>query len=157
MSNVYLCSDWHLGHANIHKMRGLESAEENTKRLVSGYMETVGKRDVVWFLGDIAFTREGLALIGQLPGDKRLVIGNHDTDRSLTVLDFLAVFKQVHGLVGYKRAWLSHCPMHPDELRGKINIHGHMHGNQIKDGRYYNVCPEIIGWKPITYQQLLGI
>lgn len=160
MSIVYLCSDWHLGHKNIAKFRDVSSAEQNTQRLLQGYLATVTKRDVVWFLGDVAFNYESLQLIRALPGDKRLVLGNHDTERGLSIKDFAEVFTEIHGMVKYKKAWLSHCPLHPSELRGRINIHGHTHGNLVygaltPDARYINACPEVVGFKPVSYLRLV--
>ncbi len=53
--NLYICSDPHLGHGNIHEFRdGVTSAADNTRQFVKEYTERVGKRTVVWFLGDVS-------------------------------------------------------------------------------------------------------
>lgn len=49
------------------------------------------------------------------------------------------VFDEVHGLLKYKEFWLSHAPLHPDELRGKKNVHGHVHTESVNDLNYLNV------------------
>lgn len=157
MSRVWLTSDWHLGHRNIAKFRPcVSSMEDNTEQLVTNYNKLITKRDIVWFLGDVAFDPEHLAVIASLPGDKRLVLGNHDTDRKVDIANLCLVFDQIHGLYRYKAAWLSHAPIHPDELRGKINIHGHTHSHFIMDDRYVNVCVENTGMRPILYQDIIG-
>lgn len=156
MTQVYMTSDWHLNHRNIPKFRDVESVEENTKRLVEGYLATITKRDIVYFLGDIAFDHEGLEVVKSLPGDKRLILGNHDTDRKVDIADLMLVYDQIHGIFDYKASWLSHAPIHPQELRGKLNIHGHMHNEHIKDRRYVNVCVDNTNMRPITYTSILN-
>ncbi len=123
--------------------------------LVSNYLSVVRKKDIIWFLGDIIFDDAAGNIIKELPGDKRLVLGNHDTDRKATFKGLLEVFTKVHSLVSYKDAWLSHAPLHPQELRGKINIHGHVHEHSIKDTRYYNACVENTNYTPVLYQSIL--
>jgi calcineurin-like phosphoesterase family protein len=63
----------------------------------------------------------------------------------------------------------THIPIHPKELSGRfnLNIHGHTHGyrvtkdedsygldGQVIDDRYLSVCPEIIGYKPMTLEEI---
>ena len=44
---------------------------------------------------------------------------------------------------------MSHAPIHPNELRGRFNLHGHVHQNSITlpdgslDDRYINCCVEM--------------
>ena len=70
------------------------------------------------------------------------------------------------GLEKYKGAWLSHAPIHPAELRGKINIHGHVHYANVLDetgkldNRYFNVSLENTGGCPIALnviKEILGV
>lgn len=157
MTCVYMTSDWHLGHRAIAKHReGVNSVDHNTHILVTNYKAVVTKRDVVWFLGDILFEEQYLEVIADLPGTKHLVLGNHCTDRKVTTKQLVEVFDSVHGLVKYKEAWLSHAPIHPCELRGRLNIHGHMHQQTVGDERYVNVCVEHTGMTPIKYQKILN-
>lgn len=153
---MWVTSDWHLGHKRIARFRNnIKSMEENTSLLISNYNEVICKRDVVWFLGDIAFNKESLEEIDKLKGDKRLILGNHDTHKHLTISDLSTVFNEIHSLISYKDAWLSHCPIHPDELRGKINIHGHTHNHIINDNRYINVCVDQTNMYPVIYQEII--
>lgn len=146
MTQVLVCSDLHLGHKNIHNLRKeVASCADNTARIVNDWVSVVTKRDRVYILGDAAFDDEGLRVLHDLPGEKILVRGNHD-EYSLRMYAY--TFKDVVGFIKYKRYWLSHCPIHPDELRGRVNIHGHVHYANITDmngecdQRYFNVCPE---------------
>lgn len=151
--SVYFCSDLHFGHENIYKFRSfVESSEDNDNQIIRDWKKTITKRDTVYVLGDAAFTTESCDQFGELPGEKYLIRGNHD---KLNTSYYLKYFKEVYGFLKYKEFWLSHAPIHPDELRGKINLHGHIHYNLImlpfnpvlhtfqrQDTRYFNCCVE---------------
>lgn len=156
MSTVYITSDWHLGHKNVIKFRKqFGTSDEHDGLILENYLSTVGKRDIVWFLGDMCFDLESIQLIQKLPGDKRIILGNHDIERGVPIEQYVLTFDQVWGLHQYKNSWLSHAPIHPDELRGKVNIHGHVHEYSIKDPMYFNACLENTEYKPMKYQDII--
>lgn len=159
MTCVYHTSDWHLGHKNAYKWSGkFSSQEEREGNIIENYCSQINKRDHVYFHGDIAFTIENLAIIKKLVGIKHLILGNHDTDdfsKGIDIANLILVFDTVHGIKERKQSWLSHSPIHEQELRGKINIHGHVHHNTIDDPRYYNVCLENTDFKPKKYQDII--
>jgi calcineurin-like phosphoesterase family protein len=158
MSRILLCSDLHLGHKNIHKYRMCgpwQFADEGEHRcwLMNALRDAFQPKDHIIVAGDVAFTREALAEFKQLPGRKTMIRGNHD---NFTTREYLEVFEEVYGLWCWKSFWFSHAPIHPDELRGRVNLHGHVHTETIKqtlrihtdfqtnvdDRRYFNLCPE---------------
>lgn len=151
MSTLFT-SDPHLGHRNIAKFRKfVSSSKENTDLYVADWKRNVSKRDTVYMLGDVAFDTESLDILSWLPGTKILIKGNHD-DYVATQLQ-ANVFKEIHGIISYKGFWLSHCPIHPAEMRKrKANIHGHVHENSImtgwlwkrEDPQYINVCVDYL-------------
>ena len=168
MSRVFFISDLHFGHKKIVQfgnqngisLRSGDTYVENMHIIAQNCIDTVTKRDLLYILGDAAFTEDGLEAIKEIPGRKILVRGNHDNYFKTEQL--LRVFESIEGLVRYKNAWLSHAPIHPAELRGKINIHGHVHNQSIRnqytgeyDERYINVCCEAVGEKPISYQEII--
>jgi calcineurin-like phosphoesterase family protein len=150
--SVYFIGDPHLGHKNIAKFRTfVSSCEDNTNLIVKCWKETITKNDVVFVMGDAAFDEESLRIFDSLKGRKILIKGNHDD--VVPTRDLLSVFEEVHGIIKYKKFWLSHCPVHPDELRGKKNISGHIHhysimkdvdGQKVIDRRYLNSCVDVI-------------
>jgi calcineurin-like phosphoesterase family protein len=163
--NTYVMGDMHFGHKRITEFRPeFTSQEEHERYIVAQWEQTVSARDKVWLLGDVAFTREGMEKVNSLPGRKFLIRGNHDC---LSEDTYSYVFEEVHGIIKYKRSgrhpvWLSHAPIHPDELRGCKNIHGHVHQNTIKDSitglpdrRYENMCPEVAGYAPVLLHPML--
>lgn len=149
--SVFFIGDPHLGHRNIAKFRPfVKDVNDNDDQICAEWKAVVHKRGIVYVMGDAAFTQEGLDRIAALPGKKILIKGNHDDMVSTAAQS--AVFDEIHGMLKYKGMWLTHCPMHPDELRGKPNVHGHVHSKPIMkktwwggsklDPRYLNTCPD---------------
>jgi calcineurin-like phosphoesterase family protein len=83
----------------------------------------------------------------------KIILGNHDLERgnAPSLEDYLLIPNlEVYGMVKkYKKIWLTHAPIHPKELRGKFNVHGHVHKQSLNDKRYLNVSMEAINYKPI--------
>ena len=130
MSRVYISSDFHIGHKNIHNFRRpehcgfpvkFENEAQHREWLFDWVNDNVKKRDILMLLGDIAFTDEALDAVGRLPGRKVIVKGNHDVQSR----SFGEVYEKEHGALRYKHTWLTHIPIHPQELRGQVNFHGH--------------------------------
>jgi calcineurin-like phosphoesterase family protein len=154
VANVYFLGDLHLGHKNIHKFRdGFESEEHHRSVMKENYHSLVTKRDKVFFMGDIAFNQECLEDVGSWVAERKvLIVGNHCLDK-IPMREVVKHFDEVYALYKYKEFWLSHAPIHPQELRGKYNIHGHVHFNTVPDNRYLNVSMESIGFKPIDLNE----
>jgi len=92
VSNVWFCSDLHIGHEKVAKDRarghvlpryvGAE-IDWHDRILAKNWDAAVSSDDVVWVLGDISSggsqaQRNALAWIADRPGRKRLICGNHD-------------------------------------------------------------------------------
>lgn len=149
MANVYFISDLHLGHKNAVKWRTQYMNEQDMYQdLFTKWHATVTKRDIVYVLGDCVLSEDRIEDFKTWRGRKILICGNHDRDR-LSMKQQLEMFDDVYGLLSYKEFWLSHAPIHSDELRGKFNIHGHTHSHNIDDFRYLNVSVEQFDGKPI--------
>ena len=58
-------------------------------------------------------------------------------------------------LFSYKNFWISHCPIHQQEIRGRIaNIHGHLHNAILDDIRYYDVGLDKNNFKFIAWEEI---
>jgi len=166
MSKVYIGSDFHIGHKNIHKFRSPNNGfpftfedEAHHRKWLFDYISThLTKRDTLIIAGDCCFTEEALEDFHKIPCRKVLVKGNHDAIKSKL---YDKVFDQIHGLWRHKGFWLSHAPIHPQELRGKVNIHGHVHNQTVPDNRYMNVCVEhlmdVFGTPIVTWSDLVNL
>lgn len=123
--SVLLCSDLHLGHETAAKLRGFDSVAEHDHTIIAMLQMQCTKRTLLWVLGDVAMKVESLALLQDVPGEKRLVRGNHDGFQDDVYHKY---FTYIHGFLRYKKTWLSHCPIHPQEMyRCEANVHGHIH------------------------------
>ena len=157
MANVLFLGDFHAGHKAIAKYRTMFSSEEEHFNYVKEeYHRRVTKRDKCIFTGDAVFSMERAREIASWPGQKELICGNHDTD-SLTMAELCEIFDDVYSLKKYKEFWLSHVPIHPAELRGKANIHGHVHDKTIDDIRYFNTSLENTSFKLISLSEIRDI
>ena len=168
MSRVLFIADLHLGHTNLAKKRGFESAREHDEHIISQWNKKVHKRDTVYILGDVAMeTSNYYHLLDRMNGIKRVVLGNHDMAKDIPVL--LQYVHSVSGMVRYKGIWLTHCPVHERELEFRVprNIHGHIHENLIMkleengfkdewvpDDRYHCVSCEHVDYTPVTLEEL---
>lgn len=161
MTQVFVVSDLHLGHKKIlgfSPNRYGKSIEEHDQWIKERWLQVVNKRCLVYVLGDVAFDKDALLGMKTWPGRKVLVRGNHDGFKEEV---YHEVFEKILGVVKYKKHWLSHAPVHPAELRGLKNIHGHVHNKIIKrffmkDNRYIPVCVEQTGGAPIRFDKLTG-
>ena len=142
MSTPRFIADLHMGHRNIYKYRtAFVSTEHNDLYWMYLLPEVLTKRDSSFFEGDVLFDEKYLPFIKELPGTKILIPGNHCTEY-IPMKKLCDVFDDVHALLKYKELWLSHAPIHKDELRGKCNVHGHVHTESIMDAEYLNISAD---------------
>ena len=156
--NVFLMSDLHLGHKNILKFssawRQGATVDEHDEWLIDTINSVVRPKDYLYLLGDLVFGADNLHKLGRINGDKRIILGNHDT---YDIQEYTKYGKILPSLYKYKHFWLSHAPVHPEELRGRVNVHGHVHHNSLADSRYFNVCVENLRGVPISLDELRAI
>jgi calcineurin-like phosphoesterase family protein len=155
---TWFTSDLHLGHHRVAETRGFFPTADMDNTIIENINSLVNKRDKLFILGDLAFTDAGLQQMLNLKcKNVELIMGNHDQYPAIRYLK--AGIQKLHGFRGYKTFWLSHAPMHPNELRKKQgNLHGHIHkfGDTppIEDKRYYNVNVEFHGMKPVQLETI---
>lgn len=148
-------ADTHFGHRNICKYRPFKSVEEHDETIIQNWNRVVHKkRSLVWVLGDFMFrddSRDIESILDRLNGRIIVVPGNHD------YLPYMSNIEVYLGLVKKYGFWLSHCPIHPQELRGLHNVHGHVHTKTIDDDRYINVSSDVINYTPISLERIREI
>jgi calcineurin-like phosphoesterase family protein len=138
MSTVFFAADPHFGHAKLlayeSDARPFETIAEHDDALVARWNATVGKRDVVWLLGDVAWSAEAArAAIPRLQGRLRLILGDHDQRWLSGARDLLAHFELIGGCEAWKDGIvLSHHPLAFDGFKYTRCIHGHTHSHMIK-------------------------
>jgi calcineurin-like phosphoesterase family protein len=85
---IFFTADTHFGDPHIlrHRQARYGSLEAHDAALVAGWNAVVGPDDAVWHLGDFAAGASRARcteLFAELNGIKRLVRGNHDSNRVL--------------------------------------------------------------------------
>lgn len=142
MSTSRFIADMHMRHKNIFKYRPVFESTQHNDLYFKYILERIcTKRDTMYFLGDILFDEYYIPFIKELPGKKVLIMGNHCSEY-VHITKLIQAFDDIHAILKYKEFWLTHAPIHSDELRGKINIHGHVHTESINDKRYLNVSAD---------------
>lgn len=154
MANCWFISDIHFGHKAITKYRTQFSSEEEHRLTIKENIQSVvKKRDLLWILGDSIMEESCLQDLKDINCHKNLVIGNHCAQH-FDQWKLYECFDKVFGLTKKYGAWLTHCPVHSDELRGAFCVHGHTHNHIIDDPRYINMCVEHHDFKPIDLRHL---
>jgi calcineurin-like phosphoesterase family protein len=153
LSNVWFTSDLHLGHELAAKNRGFASVEEHDAAIIYNINKVVNKNDKLFILGDLAMNKQKLEQLSEIRcRNKELLIGNHDLYQTQ---HYLRWFTKVHGFRKYENYWLSHCPVHPQEMyRTKGNIHGHIHKGAATHELplpYYNVNVDFHNCNPVNF------
>ena len=171
MSTVFTIADTHFGHKGIlnftTRKHYVRTIDEHDQLLIDNWNATVKKTDVVYLLGDVAWTRAAAAeCLPWLKGIKYLVGGNHDV-WSWLKHDFNHFYGAKEKHIGGKRLILTHIPVHPQELytpirRWDYNIHGHLHDNRVLapdgsvDKNYLCVSCEQVAMRPVAIEDLIG-
>jgi len=156
LENIWFTSDLHLGHNDISKHRKFDSDEEHDETVIELLNSRVKKRDKLFILGDVAMKNSSLQILSRINGIKELIIGNHDT---YATTEYLKYFTKVHGFRQYRGLWLSHCPIHPQEMhRCRANIHGHIHygtDSPPLDLPYINVNLDFNRMRPVNMEDIM--
>ena len=160
---IFFISDLHFDHANIIKYckRPFLNVEEMNSTLINNWNNIVGKKDVVYVLGDVSFGRGHRPIdywFSRLNGKIYLIRGNHDTDKVTTA-------EELEGNYSFEykghQFLLMHDPNRPTDYGGWI-IHGDKHNNDVenypfinKKSKMINVSVELIKYKPVAIQEIL--
>ncbi len=178
---VWFTSDLHFGHRLVAGHRGFgEDTEAMDAMLIAGWGSRVRDDDIVWVLGDLAVSspEHALAIIGDLPGRKHLIAGNHDPVHPMHRQAhkwqprFLEVFDSVQPFARQK--WdgkyclRSHFPSAKD--RGEVRytqyrladegmwlLHGHVHESYRIEGREIHVGVDAWDLAPVSLDQILEL
>jgi len=176
MADLYLSSDYHLGHQNIIKYcnRPFSSLEEMNTIIIKNHNERVKKEDTFIHVGDFCFKNspggkhgEGLPIhsktyIEQLNGRLVFIKGNHDSANSLdTKIERLVLN------IGGMYINVCHKPddaVIEDKLYYPLNLVGHIHEKwttkelkQNKISLLLNVGVDVHKFKPISFVEIKKI
>jgi calcineurin-like phosphoesterase family protein len=163
VAHTHIISDLHIGHTNILKYRSqFPDIEDHDATILENILGATGKRDSLWLLGDCFFDENSIEFLRTISKNVMYVnwvMGNHDTDnaaRQKVLRQIIAegLVYRVGSMFMRGGFWYTHHPVHPLELRGKFNIHGHVHSATLPDSRYFNVSCENVDYTPIKLATL---
>ena len=139
---TWITSDLHFGHKNIMTFCPVTRARFNndvaymTEGMITEWNERVGRDDLVYILGDVAFcsASDAAKIVRRLNGRKILVEGNHDR-KLVKDVSFRNAFEEIHKYLdinydGHKIVMFHYPIAEWDQMhRGALQFHGHLHGN----------------------------
>lgn len=163
MPRDYFTSDTHYFHTNIIKYcnRPYRGISEMNDALRAEWMKTVRPQDRVYHLGDVGFAPEDLLgpFLQSLPGNKFLILGNHDNPQILK--KYFGWVKHYHELRvprasasrGVQTIVLFHYAMRVwnKSHHGSWHLYGHSHGTLPDDPKALSMD---VGVDPNRYKLL---
>lgn len=160
-SRIFLIGDPHFNHKNIigYCNRPFNSVEEMNETLIHNWNLVVGKRDIVYILGDFALCGKDklVEIAKRLNGRKRLILGNHD---NASIETYKSVFEYVynHSIILDEFYILSHYPQTYIQENGLYaNIFAHVHDSPAyvdSSSRTFCVSAERIAYTPVLFEKV---
>jgi len=174
---IYFTSDTHFGHKNIIPFcdRPFADIERMNLALVQNWNRIVQPEDIIYHLGDVSFMNKTKTenICHRLNGHKKLIMGNHDLNRSVDFwygCGFEEVWRLGYGVTleaeGYslchypyrqalseydQREYLYH---HAPAESPNFLLHGHVHKQwKLKDGML-NVGVDVMHYYPVSLDSL---
>lgn len=156
--SIWFTSDCHFGHKVITKYRNQFNSITEHDSIILDQIAKLNKREILYIIGDFLFENPNyeqyLKQISKMNCRIKLVMGNHD-NIDLYKQQIATNIEIQLPLFPYKNYWISHCPIHPHELRNRIgNIHGHLHHAILNDDRYFDVGLDKNDFKFVNFDQI---
>ena len=166
----YFISDTHFGHENILKFgnRPFETLRQMEKTILKNLNTTLEKGDILYHLGDLAWTKEGFdTFFHGLRKDISIfwIAGNHDrrvaqyASRIIQMVDLKEIKIQKN------KTTLCHYPLvtWPSAPYNGWHLYGHIHKNTGSDkligpylnGKTMNVNVEYTNYRPVSEDKIV--
>lgn len=175
---VWLTSDLHFMHEKVALLRGYPSTGSHDADVMRTWKLRVRDGDTVWLLGDIssggaASQEYALSALASLPGEKMLVLGNHDAPHPRHGSRSLTWFKKYMSSGAFEwvgtsarlrhdglKFMLSHYPFDADHVEESRDLewrlprvaatdhyllHGHTHSTEPRTSER-EVCVGLDAW-----------
>lgn len=183
-AKVFAMSDPHLFHELVSNLRGF-TVSEFVSIFANDWCEKVRPKDQVWLTGDLTgggHVEEALDFIHELPGEKHLMIGNHDAvfpghrygHRKFRRYHEVFASVQMHAVrsINGTQVMVSHFPYSGDHSKksrydqwrlpdkGVPIIHGHTHSSEVVSYSAEGTLQINIAWEAVgglvTFDSLQG-
>lgn len=164
MNKIWFTSDWHFLHFNIieYCSRPFLNEEEMNEIIINNYVSYVNENDTVFFLGDLTIKRGSSfkplfkELFLNLPGNKHLLIGNHDyfTKEFYKESGFLSVNRRIET----SKFIMVHDPASftaTDKNSAKMLVHGHVHSLEQRDSGMFDCGVDANNFYPVLKKDII--
>lgn len=167
INNTWLISDTHFGHENITRL--CKRPPNVDALMLEEWAHLVPPDAMLLHLGDLVYRADFKAwepIIAALPGDKHLILGNHDK-QSLGFykrcgFKVVGPFQHIYGVHTLS---FDHYPLDGKAFDYQLHIHGHLHnsgygwgpdtsGSPARVG-HVNVSIELTKYRPVHLGTLL--
>lgn len=171
MGDIFIISDTHFGHRNIIEYcnRPFIDVVKMDNAIIENWNKAVTPEDIVYHLGDFWFGNKETfnGYMDRLNGKIHLIKGNHDKLKNIDV-SRLESFSD-YQLLEYKgkRILLIHYPIHhmeykvkrPQGIQYDLCLFGHVHNHIdiVNDKKHWNVSLEVMGYRPVKLDVILGV
>jgi len=167
IEKTWLISDTHFGHANIERL--CKRPPNADALMIQEWQRLVPPDALLLHLGDVAYRadfKEWQKIIAALPGDKHLIIGNHDKQKpEYYERCGFQITPPFTSSYGKKLLTFSHYPLEGTAIAHQLHIHGHIHnggygwgpdtaGSPARVG-HANVSVEMTKYRPVHLGTLL--
>lgn len=172
-NNIWFTSDLHqqIDHARIieYENRSFETVQEQKEKLLQLWNETVKPKDIVYYLGDLAFQwKNAIEFLENCNGKVFYIVGNHDhqwinklrrkinEDKKLRK-KVIGVWDILTTKIEEKQMCLCHYPIEswPHKHYNSVHLHGHCHGN-LNNFIFNRLDVSLDKWgKLLTFEEVL--
>ena len=171
---TFFASDHHFFHNNIIKYanRPFDNVWSMNEALIERHNSVVSHKDIVYFVGDFAFTSdedEVINILKRLNGEKHFVAGNHDKGmfKERIIKEFQSFskspFKEIYvhdsdARGGKQSITLCHYALRVwnKSHHGSFHLYGHSHGSLPDDpnSRSFDIGVDCWDFTPVSYEKV---
>lgn len=132
IENTWVTSDNHFGHANIERL--CKRPANTDVLMLEEWQRLVPPDAMLLHLGDLAYRADFPAwqrIIADLPGDKHLILGNHDKQPVgyYERCGFRVVPPFTHHHDSTLMLTFDHYPREHPTIPHQLHVHGHIHNS----------------------------
>jgi len=151
---IYFTADTHFNHKNIIKYcnRPFKDIDEMNKVLIENWNKKVGKKEIIYHLGDFGFGKLGI-ILDKLNGKIILIKGSHDK----STLKYKDRFIEIATLkeILYKKETITLCHyamrVWPKSHYNSWHIFGHSHDKLEPVGKSWDIGADNNNFTPLSF------
>lgn len=166
---IWFTSDTHFGHQRdfLWTPRGFNSIKEHDEAVIHNWNKVIGPDDEIYHLGDVMLNdnEHGLECIKRLNGHIHLILGNHDSNRRVSLYEECPNIVEIVFAIQIKyKKYYFYCSHYPtlvhnyDDYLKIWCLHGHTHSKEKFSENYhcYNVSLDAHNNYPIEINKIVN-